>query len=283
MSPRHQPCLRWRERDHVLRAAPEPFDPERYLVSLAPTDAIAKDFIVRHHYSGTYPAARLRFLLHQVRRQGEPLVVGAAVLGVPMQERVLTMSFPTLEPYAESLELARFVLLDQVPANAESWFLARCFRLAAAEGVRGVVSFSDPVPRLRADGSVVMPGHVGIIYQASNGIFDARRSSARTLLLGPDGRAFSPRALQKIRRGEQGHAYAERQLIAWGATARRPGQSRAAWLERALGEAGVRRVRHPGNYRYLFRLGDRRERARVQVAAVRAPYPKPERSEIRSG
>jgi hypothetical protein len=33
-----------------------------------------------------------------------------------------------------------------VPANGESWFLARCWEMAARQGVRGVVSFSDPVP-----------------------------------------------------------------------------------------------------------------------------------------
>ena len=45
-----------------------------------------------------------------------------------MQRRVLTAVFPDLEPYAESLELSRFVLAESVPANGESWFLARCWR-----------------------------------------------------------------------------------------------------------------------------------------------------------
>ena len=45
-----------------------------------------------------------------------------------MQRRVLTAVFPDLEPYAESLELIRFVLAESVPANGESWFLARCWR-----------------------------------------------------------------------------------------------------------------------------------------------------------
>ncbi|MEU7688724.1 hypothetical protein, partial [Streptomyces spectabilis] len=37
----------------------------------------------------------------------------------------------------ESLELNRMVLLDAVPTNAETWFQARAFRLAAARGVLG--------------------------------------------------------------------------------------------------------------------------------------------------
>ncbi len=44
-------------------------------------------------------------------------------------------------PYTESLVCSRFVLLDECPGNSESWFLARLL----ARGVRGVVSFADPV------------------------------------------------------------------------------------------------------------------------------------------
>lgn len=250
------------------------FDPDRYTVELAPDDTRAKQFVVEHHYAASYPAARYRVLLHD--HDGlSPVLVGVAVFAVPCQARVLTQSFPTLEPYLESLELARFVLLDEVPANAESWFLARAFALIRAEGIRGVVSFSDPVPRRRADGSLLMPGHVGTIYQAANGLFDARRSTPRTLLLGPDGRVLSPRALQKIRRTEQGHVYATRQLVEWGATPPAADTDPAAWLENALVEAGVRRLRHPGNLRYLFRLGrSRRERERITVHLTPGAYPK---------
>src|SRR5207244_562994 len=75
----------------------------------------ARTFVEVNHYSATYPAARLRFGLYD-----GPFLVGVAVLGVPMQPRVLTMVFPDLEPYTESLELSRFVLADSVPANGES-------------------------------------------------------------------------------------------------------------------------------------------------------------------
>jgi hypothetical protein len=39
--------------------------------------------------------------------------------------------------------LSRFVLVDAVPANGESWFLGQLFAAAAREGLRGVVSFAD--------------------------------------------------------------------------------------------------------------------------------------------
>jgi hypothetical protein len=46
--------------------------------------------------------------------------------------------------------------------------LGQVLRLAAADGVRGIVSFVDPVTRHRIDGALVFPGHLGIIYQAAN-------------------------------------------------------------------------------------------------------------------
>lgn len=264
-------CQRWRNHDHSWRHTSEGgFNPSRFDVALVDEDAPVKAFVEQHHYSRSYPAARLRAGLYE---RGE--LVGVAVFGIPMQARVLTAAFPGLQPYAESLELARFVLLDHVPANAESWFLAQTFREIADQGVRGVVAFSDPVPRHAHDGTVVMPGHVGTIYQASNGLYAAERSTPRTIWLGPDGRVLSARAAAKVRGLERGHEYVERQLVDWGATPR-DGQPPAEWLQRALVEAGVRRVRHPGNHRYLFRVGSRRERSRVAVAVTSAPYPKKE-------
>jgi hypothetical protein len=103
------------------------------------------------------------------------------------------------------LELNRFVLGEPVPANGESWFLARCWHLAARQGVCGAVSFSDPVPRRTATGDLVFPGHIGTIHQASNAEYLGRTTPRRVLLL-PDGRVLSERALSEVRGEERGHA-----------------------------------------------------------------------------
>src|SRR5262249_10304227 len=79
--------------------------------------------------------------------------------------------------------------------HRESWFLSQMCRLAAAARVRGLVMFSDPLPRTRADGTVIMPGHVGTIYQAANSVYTGR-ATARTLTLLPDGTVFSDRGVQ---------------------------------------------------------------------------------------
>ena len=72
---------------------------------------------------------------------------------------------------------------------------------------------------------------------------------------------------------DQGHAYVEDQLRAFGAPPRR-GEHPNVWLPIALEAAGVRRLRHPGNHRYLFRLGTPPEKRSVVIALPRFPYPK---------
>jgi hypothetical protein len=86
-------------------------------------------------------------------------------------------------------------------------------------------------------------------------------------------RAFA-RSAQKIRREESGHEYADRTLIAWGARPPMAGEKPAAWPAAALDEVNARRLRHPGNHRYLFRLGISRERTRTVIAPHPRHYPK---------
>jgi hypothetical protein len=105
----------------------------------------AKDFVEAHHYSRAYPAARFRF-------------GGTGT---------------------ESVELGRFVLLDEVPFNGETWMLGQCF--------------SDPFPRTDSSGREVFRGHLGTIYRAHNARY-LGRGTPRTLRLLPDGSVLSERA-----------------------------------------------------------------------------------------
>lgn len=213
-------------------------------VEVIDRDAEAKAFVLQHHYSGTYPAARARFGL---RRGAER--VGVAVFSVPAANAVLDI-LPC--DRAAAVELGRLVLLDAVACNAESWFLARCFELLRRDSYAGVVSFSDPCPRTTVAGDIVLAGHVGTIYQATNATYTGR-GRARPLWLLPDGRVYSDRAISKIRNGERGWRYAVGQLEAAGAAALAEGEDRAAWLARELPRV-CRRVRHRGNHRYVWGL-----------------------------
>ena len=268
VSPSSEWCQRWRDgRPHWRHRSEGGFDAAQY--EAAPVDdRTAKAYVERNHYAASYVASRLRYGLWD--RRGD--LLGVAVLSVPVRREVLTLPFPELQPFRESLELGRFVLADRVPANAESWFLGQVFRLAGREGVRGVVSFSDPVARRDGDGRIVFPGHIGTVYQALSSIY-AGRGTARTILVLPDGRVLNERALAKLRTLDVGHEYVEQLLRTFGAPPRR-GADPAKWIPYALASVGVRRLRHPGNHRYLFRLGNRASRRSVAIALPRLPYPK---------
>src|SRR5438552_2785809 len=180
---------RWRLGFASYRPPDEPIRTAEYDVTELSEDTAAKAFVREQHYSGSYPAARWRFGLF---RRG--VLQGVAVFSHPCNDRVLTSVFPGRA--TDSVELGRFVLLDEVPGNGESWMLGRCFRLLRREGLAGVVAFSDPCRRLNRDGVPVFGGHVGTIYQAHNGVY-LGRGTPRTLTLLPDGSVLSDRAPQK--------------------------------------------------------------------------------------
>lgn len=262
---------RWRDRRDSYRPAREPIDPSRYGVELL-EEREAKPFVVQHHYAGTFPAARCRVGLFRKRAFWAPELVGVCVFAVPAQRQTVARYAPGA---LDGVVLSRFVLLDFVEANAETWLLRRAFRMLRAElpGVEVVISYSDPLERVATDGQVIMPGHVGTIYQAFNARY-LGRSGAETLHLAADGRLISRRALGKIRLEHRGAAYAYRQLLDLGAPARRPLEEGPAYVERALREGPFRRVRHPGNHVYAWPL-----RRTLTLAPAAGSYPKLKRSE----
>lgn len=262
----HNGNQRWRERRQSFRPAGEAFVPSEFEVAEI-SERAARAFVELHHYSASYPAARFRFGL---ARRGE--LVGVAVYSHPCNDAVITNAFPMLQP-TEGTELGRLVLLDEVPGNAESFFVARNHELLRGR-VAGVVSHSDPMARTCADGSVVMPGHVGTIYQAHNGRY-LGRGRGELLTMTRCGRVISRRSLSKLRNGERGASRVYEQLRAAGAPEIRQLEDPAAYVQRAIAEGPFRQVRHPGNHVYAWPLGDRR--ARRQLLEHFAPaqaYPK---------
>jgi len=153
---------------------------------------------------------------------------------------------------ARGVELGRFVLLDDVPGNGESFFLARAFRLLRKGiDVDGVVSFCDPVARYDAHGVEVKRSHTGVIYRAHNAQH-VGRTLPRTVLLMPNGLCASDRALSKIRKRDQGYDYAMRQLLDAGAPGRFLGEEPSDWIKRLRQEGFLRPVRHPGNLAFTW-------------------------------
>lgn len=251
---------RWLDRRDSYRPAGEPIRTAEYEVAALEGDAEAKQFVERHHYSGCYPAARFPFGLYTA---GE--LVGVAVFSHPCNDLVLTGTFPGIQA-ADAAELGRFVLLDRVPGNGETWFLARCFELLRREAIAGVVSFSDPMPRRTAVGALVFPGHIGTIYQAHNAVY-LGRATPRTLRLLPDGSVLSARAISKLRSRERGWQHVAEQLCRWGAD--RPGRDLREWAARWI-PVLTRPQRHAGNHKYAWGL----ERSVRRSLPASLPYPK---------
>jgi hypothetical protein len=256
---------RWNRKRASYRPAGETIRTELYDVAEVAADTEARKFVEEHHYSGTYPAARFRFGLFA---RGE--LVGCAVFSHPCNDRCLTSVFSA--PAQAAVELGRFVLLDEVPGNGETWFLARCFELLRREHeLVGVVSFSDDCPRETSTGEMIFAGHIGTIFQAANARY-LGRGTPRTLKLLPDGRVFSDRTYQKIRAGERGWLYGARILQSYGADEIDQGATRderLAWLSH-WSKKLTRPLRHPGNHKYVWPF-ERRDR---RILSFSLPYPK---------
>lgn len=243
---------RWTERRESRRPAGELIRRSEYDVEVG-SPAVAKAFVIQHHYAGTCGPTAHPFLLY---RRGK--LVGSACLGPPASTNAHRKVFPTLTQ-REGATLSRFVLTNEVPGNGESFFIARCFELLPSRGVVAVESCADPTR-----------GHVGTIYQATNGDHIGR-TRPTLLSVFSDGEVFSDRAASKVRTGDIGRAYAIAQLVRRGAPRPDPDEDVTAWL-RYWRPLLTRRVKHPGNFRYLWCLNRRRRREVLRFP--RLPYPK---------
>lgn len=232
---------RWRMGRTSYRVPDEVINPQDYEVAALRGEREAKEFIRTHHYLKSTPPSRWRFGLF---RHG--MLAGVAVFSHLMNDRSITNVFRI--PVTEGVELGRLVLLDDVPGNGESFFVARCFHNLKGEGIAGVVSFADPVVRTALDGSLIAPGHIGTVYKALSGAY-LGRSQPRTLRVLPDGHVLSERTLQKLRAGERGTHAIRETLLNLGAP--EEAFANAAAVGRAV-EQFTRPLRHGGVHKYAW-------------------------------
>ena len=243
-------CQRFTRRRQSWRPAGEVINTKEYFVEPIPDDTTAKKFVLEHHYAASYPAARFRYgLFHRVDG-----LVGVAVYSQPWQHVAAAAGIPF--DVGSVVELSRFVLLDEVPANGESWFIGQTFHDLRNRQLSSVLSFSDPCPRDDLAGNRIFRGHIGTIYQATNGRF-VGLSKGRVIHLLPDGQVLSDRVMTKIRKQERGWEYGVELLMRHGAD--RPSGNLRTWLTIWRERLG-RKLRHPGNYRYVWALQRRLER-----------------------
>jgi hypothetical protein len=94
LAPAATACQRWTGGTHRWRRRRDGgFDQARYHIRPI-GDAVAKPWVVREHYPGSFPASRWNWGLYV----GEELL-GVAVLGIPSHPAVLTRVFPDLQPF----------------------------------------------------------------------------------------------------------------------------------------------------------------------------------------
>lgn len=246
-------CQRWRHGRDSYRPAREVINPTHYGVDLLDVPA-AKKFVETHHYSHKFPSCRLAVGLFRKKAFNPEELVGTAVFSVPVNQRTVPAYTVETDPNA-GVELGRFVLLDDVEANGETWTLRRAFELLRKHkpGVNYVISYSDPVGRKLRDGRILKPGHIGRIYKAHNGAY-AGRASAETLLLAPNGICVNRRALCKLKNEERGWRYTYKDLLQLGAPPRRPLEDLEGYVHRVKASGCFRTVKHPGNHVYVWAL-----------------------------
>lgn len=246
---------RWRERRALWTDDDTVIDPRAYSVDVIAHDA-ASAFISSHHYLPNYPAAQVAVGLFG---PGGTLV-GVAVFARPAVEAVIT-AHTGFENAAKGTVLARLLLLDDVPQNGESFFVARAFDMLRRErpAIEAVVSYSDP-----------QAGHIGRVYAALSGAHRGVTKPRTVLRL--NGTTVSGRTLSKIRTGERGATGGVEQLVRLGAPRPRLHETPATWLARLQRERILLRHRQDGLYAYCFELT--RNARRQGRDLPRLPYPK---------
>ena len=112
---------RWLYRKDRYRPDGETINTRLYEVAEIGTGQ-AKAFVQLHHYSGpnSWVYDRFRYGLFTAGR-----LIGAAVFSHPVNEKIFSV-FPG--SVRQSVELGRFVLLDEVPGNGERSFPRQNFR-----------------------------------------------------------------------------------------------------------------------------------------------------------
>src|SRR6267378_5053291 len=122
-------------------------------------------FVDTHHYSKTHH----KVVPYAFRLIANGVLAGVCLFGMVAGNPKAVQVLRGHENHKDYLELQRLVLLDEVPKNSESRFIAWCLRwLRKNTNVKAIVSFADP-----------RHGHKGIVYRASNWIFIGKQKQDR--------------------------------------------------------------------------------------------------------
>jgi hypothetical protein len=121
---------------------------------------VAKKIIIENHYSHKWTSCRYAIGLFD-----KQILIGVAIYGFPVGRQTVKSITANLQNN-EVLELTRLWLVDEAPKNSESYFLGKTFDwLRKNTNIKVLISYSDP-----------MQDHLGIIYQATNWLYQGNNT-----------------------------------------------------------------------------------------------------------
>jgi len=134
------------------------------------TKAVAKDFIVKHHYSHRFSSCRYALGVFYEEEEEHPFfegknetLIGAMIYGHPVCNKAIdSVTTDARLPLEAVLELTRLVILDNYGSNIESFVIGQSFRWLKQNdpSVKVLISYADPEEN-----------HAGTIYQATNWLY----------------------------------------------------------------------------------------------------------------
>ena len=134
------------------------------------TKTVAKDFVVKHHYSHRFSSCRYALGVYYEEVEPHPFfdgknekLIGAMVYGHPVcNMAVNSITSDSSLRLNSVLELTRLVILDGYGSNIESYVIGQSFRWLKQNAplVKVLISYADPEEN-----------HAGTIYQATNFLY----------------------------------------------------------------------------------------------------------------
>lgn len=222
------------------------FNPRRHEVEKIPVK-IAAEWIIKHHYLGSFPSATI---CYGIFRHGE--LSGVAVLGTAQHKNTIPNVFGPAHA-KDCLLLQCFALEGVLEFNAESYFLARVRALLKMEGYGGILTMSDEAPKTDVFGNVTFPGHIGTIFKSDNAIYLGRCAKSDEYLFA-DGGVLSNRSFSKLVNNESGWSYMARKFELYGASeCPKTATGRREWGLYWRGRL-TRKQRNSGKLRYAWSL-----------------------------
>jgi hypothetical protein len=128
-------------------------------------NSIAKELIVKHHYTHKWTIAELCIGIYDKSKGSVffdvPTLVGAVVFGPTAGANVARSVSPLLN-HSNLWELKRLWVADELGKNTESWVIGQCLKYIKQHHseIKCLISYADPDA-----------GHIGTIYQATNWLY----------------------------------------------------------------------------------------------------------------